>query len=281
MFGYINVNKNDMSEEDTSTYKAFYCGVCRALKEIGGSRAAMCLNYDVVFLALVLSGLYEPDENPFEFTCKLHPAKKRTAYKNGILDYAAKMDILLSYQNLMDDVEDEGDRTKKAFADSIKKYYDDISNEYPMQTKAIEGCIEKTNAAEKSNGKNLDILAGYTGDMLSNIFIYKDDEWKDELSQLGYYLGKYVYILDCYVDLEKDIKKKNFNPLQFTDIRDASQYESYIKQTLTMNISEAAKAFERLPVIKYSSIIRNVLYSGVWNYYDVYYAKHIKNKKDA
>lgn len=47
-----------------------------------------------------------------------------------------------------------------------------------------------------------------------------------------------------------------------------------------MNISEAAKAFERLPILKYSSIIRNILYSGVWNYYDVYHAKHMKNNKD-
>lgn len=279
MFGYINVNKNDLSEEDTSIYKSFYCGVCRALKDIGGSRTTVCLNYDVVFLALVLSGLYEPQENSFEFTCKLHPGKKRTAFKNDILDYAAKIDILLSYQSLMDDYHDEGDKTKKVFADSLKKYYDVIAPDLPAQTKAIEDCIRFTSEAEARHEKNLDVVAGYTGDMLAKVFAVRDDEWKDDLSVLGFHLGKYIYILDSYVDFEKDIKKKNYNPLVFFDPRNMEGFESYIKQALTMNISEAAKAFERLPVIKYSSIIRNVLYSGVWNYYDVYHAKHLKGKK--
>lgn len=280
MFGYINVNKNDLSEEDAFIYKSFYCGVCRALKDIGGSRTTVCLNYDVVFLALVLSGLYEPQENSFEFTCKLHPGKKRTAFKNDILDYAAKIDILLSYQSLMDDYHDEGDKTKKVFADSLKKYYDDIAVKLNEQVKAIENCIRLTSEAEKNNEKNLDVVAGYTGDMLSVIFAYGDDLWKDDLSTLGYYLGKYIYILDSFVDLEKDLKKKNYNPLINIETKEPSEYESYVRQALTMNISEAAKAFERLPILKYSSIIRNILYSGVWNYYDVYHAKHMKNNKD-
>lgn len=44
--------------------------------------------------------------------------------------------------------------------------------------------------------------------MLSVIFAYGDDLWKDDLSTLGYYLGKYIYILDSFVDLEKDLKKE-------------------------------------------------------------------------
>lgn len=276
MFGYINVNKNDLSEEDQKIYKAFYCGVCRALRDLGGSRLTVFLNYDVVFLCLVLSGLYEPDENPFEFTCKIHPAKKRTAYRNEFFEYAAKVDILLSYQNLMDDVRDEGDKTKKAFADSIKKYYDNISLEFPRQAKAISDCIENTNKAEEMKEKNIDIVSGFSGDMLAAIFSYRDDEWKEELSTLGFYLGKFIYILDSFVDLDKDIKKQNYNPLSFLDAKDLDEYETIVKQSLTMNISETAKAFERLPIIKYSSIIRNILYSGIWNYYDVFHAKHIK-----
>lgn len=277
LFGYINVNKNDMSYEDISTYKSFYCGVCRALKGIGGNKTTMYLNYDVVFLGLVLSGLYEPEENSFEFTCPVHPAKKRTAFKNDILDYSAKMDIILSYQSLMDDFHDENDRTKKAFADSIKKYYDEIALEFPRQVKAIELFMEKTLRAEENNETNLDILSGYTGEMLSSVFLYKEDEWRDDLSDLGFYLGKYIYILDCYVDFEKDIKKKNFNPLIFISAADEDYFETFVKQNLTSNISECAKAFERLPILKYASIIRNILYSGIWSHYEIAKKRHMKN----
>ena len=44
--------------------------------------------------------------------------------------------------------------------------------------------------------------------MLGEILRYKEDEWSNILQQVGYFLGKYIYLLDAYEDLEKD-KKTN------------------------------------------------------------------------
>ena len=40
----------------------------------------------------------------------------------------------------------------------------------------------------------------------------KEDEWADVLRCCGYYLGKFVYLMDAYEDLEKDQRKKEYNP---------------------------------------------------------------------
>ena len=43
---------------------------------------------------------------------------------------------------------------------------------------------------------------------MGEIFAYKQDEYEDDLRQYGFNIGKYIYILDAYEDLDKDISKK-------------------------------------------------------------------------
>ena len=89
MFGFVNANPKSLSDEEKATYQAFYCGLCRELKKRGGKKCEILLNYDTVFLALLLSGLYEPPEQSFEFNCMMHPIKKREAFENEFISYAA------------------------------------------------------------------------------------------------------------------------------------------------------------------------------------------------
>ena len=103
MFGYINVNGKELSEENKNIYQSYYCGLCRNLREFCGTKGPALLNYDMTFLVVLLTGLYEPDTDEKEFTCMLHPIKKRKARSNEIEHYAAQMNVLLAYYNLVDD----------------------------------------------------------------------------------------------------------------------------------------------------------------------------------
>ena len=67
--------------------------------------------------------------------------------------------------------------------------------------------------AEKQVCKDLDEVSGYFGRICEAIFVYKKDEWSDFLAKMGFYLGKFIYLLDAYEDLEEDKKKKCFYPL--------------------------------------------------------------------
>ena len=94
MFGYININQKELSEESKKAYQAYYCGLCRKLKTNCGAKGQMLLDYDMTFLIVLLTGLYELENESSEMVCALHPTKKRTIWTNEATDYAADMNLI-------------------------------------------------------------------------------------------------------------------------------------------------------------------------------------------
>lgn len=268
MFGYININRSELSEEGKSAYQSYYCGLCRRLKTNCGAKGQMLLSYDLTFLIVLLTGLYELPNEEAEFTCPLHPTKKRKAYLNDATGYAADMNLILAYQNMLDDWRDDKSYTKKAFTKILDKDYARIMERYPKQVRAVEEFMKKTAELESRRETNLDLAAGLTGEMVGEIFCWKDDVWKDEMKTLGFYMGKFIYLMDAYEDLAKDRKRNRYNPLLFMKEKDGQEFDTFCRLLLTSMMAECAKSFERLPILLHADILRNILYSGVWSKYE-------------
>ncbi|MCR4956856.1 MAG: DUF5685 family protein [Lachnospiraceae bacterium] len=281
MFGYININRQELSKEQQEQYQSYYCGLCRELKELAGPKGQILLNYDMTFLTILLTGLYEPQVIKERFTCFMHPAKKKTSRSSEASVYAAKMNILLSYQNLQDDWKDSRSISKKTLAMSLKKQYDRISAEYPRQATAIEDYIKKLALTEAGYETNLDAVAGLTGEMLSEIFDWKEDMWSEELRALGFYLGKFVYLMDAYEDIEKDEQMGLYNPFSFWRQQNAGEdFDTFVKLILKSMMAECARSFERMPIVHHADLLRNILYSGVWTRYEMKQLKKRKKMKE-
>lgn len=278
MFGYININQKELSEDSKKAYQSYYCGLCRRLKSNCGTKGQMLLNYDMTFLVVLMTGLYELENEEVDFTCPLHPTKKRKAWLNEATDYAADMNVILAYYNMLDDWKDEKAYAKKAFVKMLDKDYQRIMQKYPRQVKAIETFMQKQEKAEQNKEKNLDIVAGLTGEMLGEIFAWKEDVWEEELKTLGFYMGKFIYIMDAYEDFDEDVKKKAYNPLVMMTEEKQEDFDTFCKLLLTSMMSECAKSFERLPILLHADILRNILYSGVWSKYEYL---QLKKKKQA
>lgn len=268
MFGYININQKELSEESKKIYQAYYCGLCQKLKTNCGTKGQMLLSYDLTFLIVLLTGLYELENTETEFTCPLHPTKKRTSYINEATEYAADMNLILAYQNLLDDWKDEKSYTKKAFVKILDKDYTRIVSKYPRQVRALEEFMRKTAEVEKNKETNLDLVAGLTGEMLGEIMCWREDEWQEEMRTLGFYMGKFIYLMDAYEDYEADQKKNCYNPLVYMEKENDQEFDTFCKLLLTSMMSECAKSFERLPILLHADILRNILYSGVWSRYE-------------
>ena len=279
MFGYINVNRKELSEENKKIYQAYYCGLCQRLRENCGKRGQILLAYDMTFLVVLLNGLYEAEHEEKHFTCMMHPTKKRTSYENEISDYAAAMNVLLAHYNLMDDWKDDNRYSRKALAGLLRKDYEHFSKMYPRQSKAIETYIEKLAEAEKNNETNIDLVAGLTGAMTAEVFAWKEDEWYEEMKTLGYYMGKFIYLMDAYEDIDKDEKEKKYNPLCTLRRENPKDFETLARLMMTSMMSECAKSFERLPILQHADILRNILYSGVWSKYEYIQLKKKKRTK--
>lgn len=268
MFGYININQKIMSDENRKAYQAYYCGLCRRLKSNCGAKGQMLLNYDMTFLVVLLTGLYELTNETSEITCALHPTKKRTVWMNEATDYAADMNVILAYHNLIDDWKDDKAYTKKAFVKILDKDYTRIMSKYPRQVEALERFMQKTEEVERNQETNMDAVSGLTGEMLGEVFCWKEDEWAEELRALGFYMGKFIYIMDAYEDYDSDLLKNEYNPLTYAMKESAGDMDTLCRLLLTSMMSECAKSFERLPILLHADILRNVLYSGVWSKYE-------------
>ncbi len=269
MFGYINVNREKLNAGDCALYQSYYCGLCRELREQFGRKGQMLLNYDMTFLIVMLAGLYELEDEKTEFTCAMHPAKPRTARCNAATHYAADMNILLASGNFDDDWKDNHSYTKKALSRMFKKDYDRVREKYPRQEHAVSEYLRKLDLAEKARERNVDMVAGLTGEMLAEVFAWKDDDvWTDELKYMGFYMGKFVYLMDAYEDMAKDEKKRNYNVLALMQHETKQDIDVFSGLMLTSMMAECAKSFERLPILLHAEICRNILYSGVWTKYE-------------
>lgn len=85
------------------------------IKEAVSFFRRLSLNYDMAFLGLLLTSLYEPESQKNMHRCILHPGRKRLVIQNQYLDYAADMNILLTYYKCMDDWRDEHDLLHSAY----------------------------------------------------------------------------------------------------------------------------------------------------------------------
>lgn len=276
MFGYITVNKKELKVKDWDRYHAYYCGLCHALKEVAGTKARMTVSYDMTFLAILLDDLYDCEKQEGMRRCTIHMTKKEFVLSEASL-YAAKMNLLLCYDNLMDDWQDDKNPTAYAAAKVLAGTRKRIAQEYPRQTKAVDDYIRKLHECENSRDTNLDAAAGLTGEMLGELFCWKEDEWRQELYQTGFYLGKFIYLMDAYEDMEKDEKHGAYNPflLSHEGMSNAERAE----ESLTMMAAGAAEALERLPLVENIEILRNILYAGIWGKYEMIKAKREKGEK--
>jgi hypothetical protein len=138
--------------------------------------------------------------------------------------------------------------------------------------------MEKLAACEKDHETNIDVVAGLTGEMLGELLAWRQDEWYGELKTLGFYLGKFIYLMDAYEDREKDEKKDSYNPLRYLKTENEQEYETLCRLMMTSMLSECAKSFERLPILLHADLLRNILYSGVWSKYEYLQLKNKKRK---
>ena len=113
VFGYVNIAKEDLTVREYYLFRAYYCGLCRELGHQFNSLVKVGLNYDMVFLALMLDSLFSCAPKAKNIFCLLHPVHKRSAlFDNEPLVYAAFMSILLTMSKLDDDKKDDGFRLK-------------------------------------------------------------------------------------------------------------------------------------------------------------------------
>ncbi len=261
MFGFVAADPTKLSPEETEIYRGAYCGLCHALNLRHGSLARLTLNYDMTFLVLLLSSIYKVGFERCEKKCPVHPFKKQILLHNEITDYAADMNIALSYKNLLDDWQDDKSPGALIASMVLAREYNIVYSKYPRQCGAIDACLGRLSETEKRGEPDPDCAAAIFGELMAELFIWQEDALSGRLRNFGTALGRVIYIMDAATDLRKDLKKQRYNPLAFVP--------DLCKETvLDALMSRCTDAYEALGAADNRGIFDNIMYCGIWMKYE-------------
>lgn len=279
MFGYIAPRFDQLTDAQKSVYREYYCGLCRTIRSASGQPGRILLSNDMTFLSLLLADLYGYEPEKSAFRCPLHPVRPRNGVITDATRYAADMNLLLMYYKCEDAKLDDRSIRASAGKSFLSKSFRRICKDYPRQSEEVRTALTLNWEAEKSGSEDMDLLCNLSGRMLGAVFVPDpDDYWAPVLYSLGASLGRFVYFMDAWEDLESDIRKGRFNALRSR--RCNPDYESFCRETLEMLISGSAEALEALPLADHLDILRNVVYSGVWQRYNMLLEKNRKEGPD-
>lgn len=284
MFGYVTPLKAEMKVKDFARFKCYYCGLCCHIKNEFGNLPRMALNYDMTFLGLLLDALIPEELEVSKYRCSLHPTEKKIVIVNNkALSYAAAMNISLFYYKLLDDVNDDENIKSKFFSILLSPYKRKFSSSVVNINDKIAESLNKLSTLESTKSftsidEICDPFSNLVGIILRDYpFELIDDcpELRNTLYNLGYSIGKWIYLIDALDDLKSDMEKEKFNPIDFLYNKDSLKYDEFIElikpkiEFTILNCGYSCKEnLERLKLRRNEDILYNIIELGLMDKYN-------------
>ncbi|MGI6705143.1 MAG: DUF5685 family protein [Clostridia bacterium] len=276
MFGYIYPDKPELKIKDYHLFRAYYCGMCKNIGERYGQMQRMLLNYDTTFLGLFLSSMVEERETVSRERCVAHPLQKKAVIRsNPFLDYSTDIHILLAYHKLIDDWRDDKSPLALAGMAFLRKAYQKAKKRAPLQGKFIQERLRELNWLEKQRCCSVDQIADVFGRLVKDTILFSPIDWTQKQRKLmgwmGYNLGRWIYIMDAYDDLERDSRKKNYNVLLLQYEYKGEEIPSFkerirepVEFNLVHTLAQISQSFELMELKKYRDLVENIICMGMY-----------------
>ena len=271
MFGYIRPLQGELKVRELERFKACYCGLCHALGKKYGIPARFILNYEFVFLAMLL---WEPEDIPSikSKRCIASPCKKkRYCERNHVLEKCAGYSVILTWWKLQDTISDE--RFFKSMLHRMAllvlfRAYKKASREFPEFNDKIKKEIASLAKYESSEETSLDGAADKFAQIMCSVTPEAlPENYRRPMAELLYHLGRWIYIIDACDDYSKDFKNKHYNPVVKQYPPDCGRLPEdgvdRLKTTLTHSNNLLCLAFELLQENTWAEIARNVIYQSM------------------
>lgn len=268
MFGYLQIHKDELKVKEYEAYKSVYCGLCKQLGRDYGILTRLILSYDCTFYAILLMSLKRSCTGFSDGRCKFNPLKKCkfADCKDNAYSKASALSVISAYYKVVDDIDDSGffkrialKIAKPFFGRRQKK----AARRFPEIEIIVSEMMKNQKAAENDELVTIDKAANPTAKMISDLAALEggNDLQKRVLSEFGYQIGRWVYLIDAADDYEKDKKSGNFNPFIKADIND----KDYINSVLSQSLARAYDAYNLLDIIDFKPIIDNMMLYGFPN----------------
>ena len=267
MFGYVRPVLNELTQGQKDSYQSAYCGLCHALGRRHGWLARFTLNYDFTLLALLHYGCSGSDAVECR-RCPAHPFRKKKSCLCGEpLEAAADESMILIWHKLSDDVADGNLITglpARLLRFLLRKAYRRAAEARPEFDAGVRREMERLNRLEGERSPQLDRVADTFAKILAAASAdCAEPAHRRAMEQLLYHLGRWVYLVDAWDDLNEDRKAGRYNPLDARFSGNAREERDYVETTMTHSVRLICSAFNLLEFGPWQPVIENVLYRGL------------------
>lgn len=285
MFGYITPDINELKVKEYALFQSYYCGLCRVLKR--EYKTTACLNYDAVFVYILKDGLNNADfYEPKNIKCGLHRVRGKPAIITDSADYVAAVNIMMAYYKLKDDIADEGIIKHLIAPLRFKKKYNTAAVKYPEIALAAEEMWQKQRRIESSRTTSTDEAAQPYAELFGTVLKNISRLYECQLYDLGYALGRWVYLIDAYDDIKKDLKNGSYNVyIQKYNIKNPEEISEDLKlkiqNSFYYTLARAYDAYCSLDLIKNQPILSNIIQFGLKKTTKAVTENHNEREKDG
>ncbi len=262
MFGYVTPDKPELKVRELAQYQAWYCGLCKSLRQTYGQIPRLALDYDCTFLALLLAGVSGEEFACAPERCGYKPFKKKAPVIGPCeaLSYAADINVLLYYYKLADDFQDEKSILAFAGHTSLGPAAKKAAKRRPEAAQTIASGIAQLSELEQRKESSIDIAADAFANILKHVALGYDkltEKQKAVLSWLAYHMGRWIYLIDAWEDRKKDEKAGSYNPFLI-----ANANEERASFLLYASLHEMENACDLLDLKSNQGLIENIIYQG-------------------
>ena len=221
MFGYIYPFKPDLKIRYYDTFKSYYCSLCHAIKRNYGNLPRVSINFDTTFMAIFLDSFSNDIQTIEKKTCIIHPIEKKNIMKNNSsINYASHITLILTHNKIIDDINDENNLLSRVILPIFSKYIHKLPKEMiEIKKYTFENLEDLKNLEKSQEDISIDEYAHPFANLTKKIFSFycnTNNFNKNSIihvENIGYNLGKWIYLIDAFNDMEKDYKNNSFNPI--------------------------------------------------------------------
>lgn len=293
MFGYVRPYTPELLVREYTQYKAVYCQLCRVLGQEYGPLTRFALSYDCAFYALFALSASGAQVEEQHKRCVCNPLKACTYLPSPGEEYkkAAALCVLLTYHKLRDDLDDGGffrslgSRALLLIASPKAKK---ATARYPFLAEQAERAMLAQRQAEDASS-GVDQCAEPTAKLLEAVFgeLAGCDARRPAFERFGYFLGRWIYLMDAADDLPDDLREGSFNPFiarlglsgktTLTE-KERSAAEEACNAVLNATASQMILALNLLDLEGFGPIVENVAVKGLPQIQKEILFLHVKQK---
>ena len=268
MFGYVRPVLARLDEGQRDAYQSVYCGLCHTLGRRHGFWTRFTLQYDFTFLAILLTA-GETEDRPLFRRCPAHPLRKpRACLSGGQMVAAADQSVILTWYKLCDDVDDHNVVTGllyRLLRRLFRRAYRRAAAAQPEFDAQVREGMGRLRQFEEECSPQLDRAADAFACILSSVSAaYPEGSlMRRTLKELLYHLGRWIYLMDAWDDLEEDKKRGRYNPLDARFQGRAPEEKEYLNTTAVHSVRLAGAAANLMEFGRWTPVVENVLYLGL------------------